>query len=103
MLNLSRIRRNGAQPAYLAALVLALAGTALAQSAGGDFAITREVVAGGGGRATGGSFIATTTTAQPVAALSSGGDFVLSGGFQVPAGPAPPLGPDIFRDGFEGP
>lgn len=80
------------------ALAAAIAGSALAQSAGGDFAITREVIAGGGGSAQGGDFGVAATAAQPATGVSSGGDFTVRGGFHVPVARGDPL----FSDGFEG-
>lgn len=44
-----------------ALVMLALAGVAAAQSSGGDYGITREVIAGGGTRATGGDYSVVTT------------------------------------------
>jgi len=73
-------------------------GVALAQSAGGDFAITRQVIAGGGSSAQGGDFGVAATAAQAAAGISSGGEFTVSGGFHVPA----PRGDPLFSDGFEG-
>ena len=94
----------------LFALVLCgstLACLASAQSTGGEFAITRDVIAGGGARATGGDFSVVSTVAQPASGpapggMASGGVFTLRGGFHLPTGEAPPLGNDIFNDGFEG-
>ena len=73
-------------------------GVALAQSAGGDFAITRQVIAGGGTSAQGGDFGVAATAAQPARGTSSGGDVTVRGGFHVPV----PRGDTLFSDGFEG-
>ena len=73
-------------------------GVALAQSAGGDFAITRQVIAGGGASAQGGDFGVAATAAQATAGTSSGGEYTLIGGFHVPV----PRGDPLFSDGFEG-
>jgi hypothetical protein len=81
-------------------LALVATPVATAQSTGGDFALTRSVVAGGGRAAEAGPFRAASTLAQPALGTASGGDFVLSGGFHVPTGIAP--GGPIFADGFEG-
>lgn len=80
------------------ALAASAGGVALAQSAGGDFAITRQVVAGGGASAQGGDFGLAATAAQSTLGISSGGDFTVRGGFHVPA----PRGDPLFSDGFEG-
>ena len=80
------------------ALAAAVAGSALAQSSGGDFAITRQVIAGGGTSAQGGDFGLAGTAAQAAPGVSSGGAFTVRGGFHVPA----PRGDPLFSDGFEG-
>ncbi len=80
------------------ALATVAGGVALAQSSGGDFAITRQVIAGGGTSAQGGDFGLAATAAQSAPGISSGGDFTVSGGFHVPA----PRGDPLFSDGFEG-
>lgn len=80
------------------ALAATAGGVALAQSTGGDFAITRQVIAGGGSSAQGGEFGVAATAAQPAVGISSGGDYTLSGGFHVPV----PRGDPLFSDGFEG-
>ena len=80
---------------------LAFAGTAIAQSSGGDFALTRDVIAAGGGQAAGGDFAIVGTTAQAVPGIAQGGDSTLRGGFHLPAADTPPQGSDIFSNGFE--
>lgn len=64
---------------------------------GGDFSVTRSVIAGGGGAAAGGQFSLTGTIgqaeAQPQAA--TGGGFTLAGGFWARASDL------IFSDSFE--
>jgi len=80
------------------ALAAAAAGNVLAQSAGGDFAITRQVIAGGGTSAQGGGFGLAGTAAQATPGVSGGGDFTVRGGFHVPV----PRGDPLFSDGFEG-
>jgi len=74
-------------------------GAADAQSSGGTYRITREVIAAGGVRASGGSYDAITTSGQAASGVQSGGAYVLRGGFHVPAATA--LGGGrIFADGF---
>lgn len=79
-------------------LAMACAGTALAQSSGGDFAITRQVIAGGGASASGGGFAAAATNGQASVDVATGGAFAVRGGFHVPAD----LNDPLFSDGFEG-
>ncbi len=81
----------------LAAALVAV--TAAAQSQGGSFRITREVIAGGGGDAGGGSFQLVGTVAQYAAADQAGGSFRLRGGFHAPHGGT---SDGIFADSFEG-
>jgi hypothetical protein len=71
-----------------------------AQSAGGDFEITRSTIDGGGGTSTGGDFSLTGTTGQADAGQhsSSGGEFSLAGGFWTGTG----IEELIFKDSFEG-
>lgn len=80
-------------------VALGAAGLAWAQAAGGDFVITRQVIAGGGAVATGDATASVSTIGQPAPGTSSGGDFVLRGGFHLPT---PASDGAIFRDGFEG-
>ena len=54
---------------------------AWAQSGGGDFEITRSVIAGGGGASSGGDFAVQGTLGQSQAGESIGGGFLLQGGF----------------------
>ena len=68
------------------------------QSSGGDFTITRSVIAGGGGVSTGGGFLLRGTTGQLESGTSTGGDFSLRGGFWAPSAPLTEL---VFLDGFE--
>lgn len=85
----------------LLAMTVALATpVVLAQSSGGEFSVTRSVIASGGATATGGAFSLTGTIGQSATAVSSGGEFTVSGGFW----PRTPLDrPDpVFLDGFEG-
>ena len=78
--------------------LLALSTFALAQQSGGDFEITSGTIDNGGGTSTGGDFSLTGTIGQPDAnqQISSGGQFLLAGGFW---GTAMNI---IFKDGFEG-
>ncbi|MFK7957430.1 MAG: hypothetical protein AB8B96_15130 [Lysobacterales bacterium] len=78
-----------------ALLITAVPG-AIAQSSGGEFSITRSVVAAGG-TSSGGEFSLTGTIGQPVVARSQGGQFSVSGGFWAP-GQLPDM---LFRNGFE--
>lgn len=80
------------------ALAAVAGGGSLAQSAGGDFAITRQVIAGGGASASAGDFGVVGTAGQSAPGISSGGDFTIRGGFHVPADRDDAL----FSDGFEG-
>lgn len=80
------------------ALATACAGVAVAQSSGGDFATTRQVIAGGGNAASGAGFTVVTTAGQPSVELAAGGPFVVRGGFHVPA----ELTDTLFSDSFEG-
>ena len=68
------------------------------QSSGGDFTLTRSVIAGGGGVSTGGGFLLRGTTGQLESGTSTGGNFSLRGGFWVPSEPLPE---QVFFDGFE--
>lgn len=68
-----------------------------AVAAGGDFTLSREVIASGGALASGGSFSAATTTGQVVVGVQSGSGLRLTGGFHVPVG----AGDQLFRDRFE--
>ncbi len=72
-----------------------------AQSQGGDFAITRQAIAGGGGRSQADAFVLESTIAQATAVPATGGGFTLSGGFQQPTGASQVPGSDIFSNGFE--
>ncbi|HRQ65842.1 MAG TPA: hypothetical protein PKZ76_13440 [Xanthomonadaceae bacterium] len=71
-----------------------------AQSSGGDFAITRQAIAGGGGESVGGAFAAGVTLGQYTVETQSGGSFDLRGGFHQPGPPLIPPDP-VFSDGFE--
>jgi hypothetical protein len=75
-----------------------LAATVLAQSSGGDFAITKSSIDNGGGVSAGGEFSLTGTIGQPDAnpQVSSGGGFMVAGGFWAKAHDV------IFKSGFEG-
>ena len=82
----------------LAGVLLAAASMLLAQSSGGPYVMRKDVVAGGGGASSGGGYRVVATLAQPVAAVQSGGSYVLTGGFH---GRRPADTPQIFCDGFE--
>ena len=75
-------------------------GVALAQSAGGDFRVTKSVVAGGSATASGGAFRSSATAGQHDAGTAQGGAFSVQGGFWPATGAA--QGDTIFRSGFEG-
>lgn len=84
---------------FFALIVLAASAGVLAQSSGGDFTITRYVIAGGGGDSTGGDYSLSSTIAQPLAGTqSNGGGFRLTGGFRVPLTDRTDA---LFRNGFE--
>jgi hypothetical protein len=70
----------------------------LAQSSGGDYEITKSSIDNGGGISVGGEFALTGTIGQPDANrhVSSGGGFLLAGGFWAKAHDV------IFKTGFEG-
>jgi len=80
-------------------LVLLASAGALAQSAGGDFEITKSTIDGGGGTSTGGDFSLTGTIGQADASpvISTGGDFALAGGFWASA----EILDLLFKDSFE--
>lgn len=82
----------------LASVLLATASLLLAQSSGGPYVMRKDVVAGGGGTSSGGTYRVTATLAQPVAAVQSGGSYVLTGGFH---GRRPAATPRLFCDSFE--
>ncbi len=77
---------------------IAATAAVLAQSSGGDFELTQTTIDAGGGTASGVDFELVGTIAQPEADAqqSSGGEFVLAGGFWASANDM------IFSDGFEG-
>ena len=83
---------------YLRVALLVLStGSALAQSSGGEFEITRSTTDAGGGSSLGSTFELTGSVAQPEANFrpSVGGEFVLGGGFWA-------TGTDLlFSNGFE--
>ena len=81
----------------LFAVGLVLAGGAIAQSAGGTYAVSSHAIAAGGGRATGGNYGVDVTLGQIDAKSTSGGAYSVSGGFQQ--GEAP--GGALLSDGFE--
>lgn len=69
----------------LLTVVFALLCSSAAAQSGGDFEITRSVVAGGGGDSAGGTFGVSGTKGQPKAgATLTGGAFSLTGGFWHP-------------------
>src|SRR5688572_927579 len=73
-------------------LLVCLSSMSLAQS-GGQFTITKSVIAGGGGRATGGTFTVDGTIGQSVAGgPSTGATFTLISGFW---GGGPSVAPTI--------
>ena len=82
----------------LIAACIAVATSVLAQSSGGDFELTRTTIDAGGGTASGTDFELVGTIAQPEANAqqSSGGEFLLAGGFWANTTDA------VFSNGFEG-
>lgn len=74
------------------------AALALAQSSGGEFELIQTTIDAGGGASSGSDFELVGTIAQPEAdpQQSSGGEFLLAGGFWASASDA------LFSDGFEG-
>ncbi len=69
-----------------------------AQSLGGEFELTKTTIDAGGGIASGPGFQLTGTIAQPDANAqqSSGGEFILAGGFWAK------VKDTVFSNGFEG-
>ena len=82
----------------LIAAFIAAAASVLAQSKGGDFELARTTLDAGGGTAVGPDFELVGTIAQPEAnaQLSSGGPFLLAGGFWANTTDT------LFSNGFEG-
>ena len=77
----------------------ALAGNALAQSAGGAYLLDPLVIAAGGGHSSGGTYVLEVTLGQDDAgATLSGGDYDVAGGFQEQSAAAGNL---LFGNGFE--
>lgn len=75
-------------------------GTASAQSSGGAFVITKQVISSGSGQVRGAPFKAEVTLAQSAPGVQSGGTFQLVGGFHTPVAAA--AAPDaVFKDSFE--
>lgn len=74
------------------------AASVLAQSSGGEFELTRSTIDAGGGSSSGSLFELNGTIAQPEAnpQSSSGGEFVVAGGFWANASDV------LFADSFEG-
>jgi hypothetical protein len=83
--------------ALISLLVLLPELTALGQSSGGPYTLTRESIDGGTGRASGGIFELRGTLGQPDAAPMRGGVFALNGGFHRAALQADA----VFKNGFE--
>ena len=75
--------------AVLFAALVAVAGTALAQT-GGGYDLTWSTVDGGGAVVTGGGYTLSGTAGQPDAGLHVGGGFTLAGGFWPALGEAAP-------------
>ena len=72
--------------------------TALAQAAGGPYAISRSAIAGGGATLSGGSFQMSGTLGQPATAEIAAAGYRVYDGFW---GPLIPLSDEIFRNGFD--
>ena len=83
---------------FLIAGCIAVTSFVLAQSSGGEFELTKTTIDAGGGTATGVDLELVGTIAQPEANTqqSSGGEFLLAGGFWASANDP------IFTNGFEG-
>ncbi len=84
------------------AITLVLAATAAAAGAqsGGDYAITRSLIAGGGGTALSTDFRMAASAGQGLTGAANGGDYSLRGGFwQAPVGTS--TADAIYADGFE--
>ena len=94
------MRPAGLRVAVLAAM-LAVAGTAVAQSTGGDFTLKKSVIAGGSATAGGGDFQLAATAGQHDAGVMQGGDFTVRGGFWPAGAASVPNTDGIFADGFE--
>lgn len=88
------------QQRILLTLVLAAPLMLMAQSSGGSYALTRQLIASGGSRAVNGGAILTGSIGQSATAVATGGSFELSGGFHVRAS-GDPLPDALFRNGFE--
>ena len=82
----------------LITILLAVTASVVAQSSGGEFLLTKSSIDGGGGSSSGPTFELRGTIAQPDSnpQMSTGGEFVLAGGFWAKASES------IFLDGFEG-
>ena len=86
---------------FMLAALFALHGALRAQSVGGPFELTAEIVALGGGRSAGGGFVLEGTVGQhAVGAPASGGAHVLIPGFRRQRVAA---GDELFSNGFESP
>ena len=83
---------------FIALFLLVLTALAPAQQTGGVFEIRSSTIDNGGGTSAGGGFSLTGTIGQPDAnpQTSTGGEFLLAGGFWANAVDL------IFKDGFEG-
>lgn len=73
---------------------------ASAQSTGGVYVLRKVAIASGGARLVAAGLTLTATLGQPAAALQSGGNYRLTGGFHGPRGAAAPSDA-LFRNGFE--
>jgi hypothetical protein len=84
----------------LIAMIVCLAGSALAQSGGGSYRIDPATIAGGGGTVAGGAYSLSGTFGQTMAATLAGPSYVLHDGFwSQGSGSAP--GDAIFANGFD--
>lgn len=93
-------RAPRAAPVLLALLIgVLVAGAAVAQSAGGTYALTSHGVVGGGGKSSGAGLVLDSSIGQSDAGtLLVGATYQLTGGFQqAPAS----LGDGVFSHGFE--
>lgn len=81
-------------------LWLTIATPAADAQSGGDYRITRGLIAGGGGEAGNTDYRVGVSVGQALAGTVSGGDYTLRGGYWQPL-PGAPAGEAIYADGFE--
>jgi len=94
--------RNYSVPCALlsAAMLLHNPSTAVADSSGGTYTLTKQSIAGGGGAVAGApNFTAVVTLGQAAAGAASGGSFQLISGFHPASEPT--VVDALFQNGFE--